>query len=155
VQQLIIKGDVQRVLAAPVLRHRTAIPAARGIRSSASAMRIMFSALAMRAAASGIRVDVVWPSMVMRSTGKTPCPPSAWVPPTPSSSPNCWDSSTAWLRSDRGDLAAALARFAGSAAYRPDALRDDSARFRFLLGVTDGEGSGGQSPCFCPGSRGD
>jgi hypothetical protein len=51
------------------------------------------------------------------------------------------------LRSDRGNLAAALARFAGSA--------NDFARFMFLLVVTDGEGSGGQSPCFCPGSRGD
>jgi len=28
----------------------------------------------------------------------------------------------------------------GSPDYGPDALRDDFARFRFLLGVTDGEG---------------
>jgi hypothetical protein len=53
-----------------------------------------------------------------------------------------------WLESDRDNLAASLARFAGSPAYGPDTLRDDFARFRFLLGVTDGEslfnlGSGG------------
>ena len=45
-----------------------------------------------------------------------------------------------WLESDHDNLAASLARFAGSPAYGPDALRDDFARFRFLLGVTDGEG---------------
>ena len=33
-----------------------------------------------------------------------------------------------------------LTRFVGSPAYGPDALRDDFARFRFLLGITDGEG---------------
>jgi hypothetical protein len=45
-----------------------------------------------------------------------------------------------WLQSDRGNLTASLARFVGSTAYGPDSLRDDFARFRFLLGVTDGEG---------------
>ncbi len=45
-----------------------------------------------------------------------------------------------WLESDHDNLAASLARFVGSSAYGPDALRDDFARFRFLLGVTDGEG---------------
>ena len=40
-----------------------------------------------------------------------------------------------WLRSDRGNLAASLTRFVGSPAYGPDALRDDFARFRFLLGT--------------------
>lgn len=45
-----------------------------------------------------------------------------------------------WLESDRGNLAASLARFVGSTAYGPSSLREDFARFRFLLGVTDGEG---------------
>jgi hypothetical protein len=45
-----------------------------------------------------------------------------------------------WLKSDRESLTASLARFVGSAAYGPAALRDDFARFRFLLGATDGEG---------------
>jgi hypothetical protein len=33
-----------------------------------------------------------------------------------------------------------LARFIGSTAHGPDSLREDFARFRFLLGVTDGAG---------------
>jgi len=45
-----------------------------------------------------------------------------------------------WLQSDRDNLTASLARFVGSPAYGPDSLRDDFARFRFLLGATDGEG---------------
>jgi hypothetical protein len=45
-----------------------------------------------------------------------------------------------WLESDRAALAASLTRFAGSEAFGLDSLRDDFARFRFLLGVTDGEG---------------
>lgn len=45
-----------------------------------------------------------------------------------------------WLQSDRSSLAASLARFTGSPAYGPDDLRSDFDRFRFLLGVTDGEG---------------
>jgi hypothetical protein len=45
-----------------------------------------------------------------------------------------------WLESDHDNLAASLARFIGSAAYGPGTLRQDFARFRFLLGVTDGEG---------------
>jgi len=45
-----------------------------------------------------------------------------------------------WLESDRDNLAASLARFVGSPAYGPASLREDFARFRFLLGVTDGEG---------------
>ncbi len=45
-----------------------------------------------------------------------------------------------WLDSDRDNLTASLTRFVGCPAYGPDALRDDFARFRFLLGVTDGEG---------------
>jgi hypothetical protein len=42
-----------------------------------------------------------------------------------------------WLESDH---AASLARFIGSTAYGPASLREDFARFRFLLGATDGEG---------------
>ena len=45
-----------------------------------------------------------------------------------------------WLESDHDNLAESLARFVGCPAYGPDALREDFARFRFLLGVTDGEG---------------
>ena len=45
-----------------------------------------------------------------------------------------------WLESDRVNLAGSLARFVGCPGYGPDTLRDDFARFRFLLGVTDGEG---------------
>jgi len=45
-----------------------------------------------------------------------------------------------WLESDHDNLTASLARFVGSLGYGPDTLRGDSARFRFLLGVTDGEG---------------
>ncbi len=45
-----------------------------------------------------------------------------------------------WLESDRDNLATSLARFVGSPAYGPDSLRHDCARFRFLLGFTDGEG---------------
>jgi hypothetical protein len=45
-----------------------------------------------------------------------------------------------WLESDRDHLAASLARFVGSPVYGPGSLREDFARFRFLLGVTDGEG---------------
>ena len=44
------------------------------------------------------------------------------------------------LESDRASLTASLTRFAGSKAYSPDSLRDDFARFRFLLGITNGEG---------------
>jgi hypothetical protein len=45
-----------------------------------------------------------------------------------------------WLESDRDNLAGSLARFIGSTAYGPASLREDFARFRFLLGITDGEG---------------
>lgn len=45
-----------------------------------------------------------------------------------------------WLESDHDNLAASLDRFVGSPVYGPGMLRDDFARFRFLLGVTDGEG---------------
>lgn len=46
-----------------------------------------------------------------------------------------------WLQSDPGNLTASLTRFTGSPAYGPAELRSDVARFRFLLGITDGEGS--------------
>ena len=46
----------------------------------------------------------------------------------------------AWLESDHDSLAASLARLVGSTAYGPASLREDFARFRFLLGATDGEG---------------
>ena len=45
-----------------------------------------------------------------------------------------------WLKSDRAVLTASLARFVGVPDYGPDSLREDFARFRFLLGFTDGEG---------------
>jgi hypothetical protein len=52
-----------------------------------------------------------------------------------------------WLRSDADNLTASLARFIGSPAYGPAELRGDFARFRFLLGITDGEG------LFSPGEQ--
>jgi hypothetical protein len=45
-----------------------------------------------------------------------------------------------WLESDHDNLAASLARFVGTPAYGPGSLICDFARFRFLLGLTDGEG---------------
>jgi hypothetical protein len=45
-----------------------------------------------------------------------------------------------WLESDRHNITASLARFVGSPDYGPGSLREDFARFRFLLGITDGEG---------------
>jgi hypothetical protein len=45
-----------------------------------------------------------------------------------------------WLATDREQLGASLARFIGSDGYGPGTLRNDLARFMFLLGVTDGEG---------------
>jgi hypothetical protein len=45
-----------------------------------------------------------------------------------------------WLQSGRARLTASLARFVGSPAYDPDALREDFARFRFPVGITDGDG---------------
>jgi len=44
-----------------------------------------------------------------------------------------------WLASDPGQPGASLARFAGSTAYGIQVLRDDLARFTFLLGGNDGE----------------
>jgi hypothetical protein len=41
---------------------------------------------------------------------------------------------------DEAAVTVSLARFIGSPAYGPAELRGDFARFRFLLGVTDGEG---------------
>ena len=45
-----------------------------------------------------------------------------------------------WLEADHDNLAGSLARFIGSTAYGPDSLREDFDRFRFLLGLTDGDG---------------
>jgi hypothetical protein len=45
-----------------------------------------------------------------------------------------------WLESDRAVLTASLAHCVGVPDYGPDSLREDFARFRFLLGFTDGEG---------------
>ncbi len=45
-----------------------------------------------------------------------------------------------WLEHDRDTLAASLARFVGVPDYGPASLREDFARFAFLLGATDGEG---------------
>jgi hypothetical protein len=47
-----------------------------------------------------------------------------------------------WMKSDHDYLAPSLARFLGveDEDMGPDSLRDDFARFRFLLGATDGEG---------------
>jgi hypothetical protein len=45
-----------------------------------------------------------------------------------------------WMECDRAVLAASLARFVGVPGYGLDSLCEDFARFRFLLGFTDGEG---------------
>jgi hypothetical protein len=44
-----------------------------------------------------------------------------------------------WLATDHDQLSASLARFVGSQAYGVETLRDDLARFTFLLGGNDGE----------------
>jgi hypothetical protein len=45
-----------------------------------------------------------------------------------------------WLATDREQLGTSLARFIGTDGYGLEMLRDDLARFMFLLGETDGEG---------------
>jgi hypothetical protein len=47
-----------------------------------------------------------------------------------------------WMKADRDYLAPSLARFLGTetAGMDPGSLAADFARFRFLLGATDGEG---------------
>lgn len=45
-----------------------------------------------------------------------------------------------WLATDHGPVNESLARFAGCEAYGVESLRDDLARFTFLLGGSDGEG---------------
>jgi hypothetical protein len=47
-----------------------------------------------------------------------------------------------WMKSDHDYLAPSLARFLGTEAadMDPGSLAADFARFRFLLGATDGEG---------------
>jgi len=44
-----------------------------------------------------------------------------------------------WLATDHDQLSASLAHFVGSQAYGVETLRDDLARFPFLLGGNDGE----------------
>jgi hypothetical protein len=44
-----------------------------------------------------------------------------------------------WLAAEHSQLHGSLARFVGSEAYDIGMLRDDLARFTFLLGVNDGE----------------
>ena len=45
-----------------------------------------------------------------------------------------------WLLTHHGPASESLTRFAGSDAYGIESLRDDLARFTFLLGQGDGEG---------------
>jgi len=45
-----------------------------------------------------------------------------------------------WLATDHEQLRTSLARFIGIDGYSVGTLRDDLARFMFLLGETDGEG---------------
>jgi hypothetical protein len=45
-----------------------------------------------------------------------------------------------WLSADHGPVDESLAIFAGCEAYGVESLRDDLARFTFLLGENDGEG---------------
>ena len=51
-----------------------------------------------------------------------------------------------WLAADHGAVDASLTRFVGCGAYGTQSLRDDLARFTFLLGESDGEG------IFLPGN---
>lgn len=44
-----------------------------------------------------------------------------------------------WLMTGHDQLSASLAHFVGSQAYSVETLRDDLARFAFLLGGNDGE----------------
>lgn len=44
-----------------------------------------------------------------------------------------------WLEHDHDLIAASLARFVSTSDYGPASLREDFARFAFLLGATDGE----------------
>jgi len=45
-----------------------------------------------------------------------------------------------WLATDHGPLDESLTRFVRCGAYGAESLRDDLARFMFLLGESDGEG---------------
>jgi hypothetical protein len=51
-----------------------------------------------------------------------------------------------WLAADRGPISKSLNCFVGCEAYGTQSLRDDLARFTFLLGESDGEG------IFLPGN---
>jgi hypothetical protein len=45
-----------------------------------------------------------------------------------------------WLATGHGPVDDSLTRFVGCDAYGAESLRDDLARFTFLLGESDGEG---------------
>jgi hypothetical protein len=45
-----------------------------------------------------------------------------------------------WLATDHGPINESLTGFVGCGAYGAGSLRDDLARFTFLLGESDGEG---------------
>ena len=45
-----------------------------------------------------------------------------------------------WLAAGHGKVNASLTRFVGCEAYGAESLRNDLARFTFLLGGSDGEG---------------
>jgi hypothetical protein len=45
-----------------------------------------------------------------------------------------------WLAADHGPARESLTLFVGCDAYHVESLRDDLARFTFLLGASDGEG---------------
>lgn len=45
-----------------------------------------------------------------------------------------------WLATGHGAVSESLTRYIGCEAYGIDSLRDDLARFTFLLGESDGEG---------------
>jgi hypothetical protein len=57
-----------------------------------------------------------------------------------------------WLTTDHGPVNESLARFTGCGAYGAESLRDDLARFTFLLGESDGEGLfSPRTPIMCVG----
>jgi hypothetical protein len=45
-----------------------------------------------------------------------------------------------WLATEHGPINESLTRFVGCCAYGVESLRDDLARFTFLLGESDGDG---------------
>ena len=67
-------------------------------------------------------------------------PAMPWISSMPSNSPSCCSSSAAGWNPTAITSPRPWPGSSAAPPTAPDALRDDFARFRFLLGVTDGEG---------------